>query len=155
MGSIVRDVDIEAPAPKVWSLLEDVRRLPDFSPSTISVENAPARLDAVGQSYAQVGSIFGKRYRSTWTVEELVEGRRIRSAGTVGPGVGYCLTQDLEPTGPATCHLRVAIDYRLPLGALGRLAARVGVERRAAAEAGEVLTGIKRVAERSDAPRPA
>ena len=153
MATIVQETDIDAPPEVVWALLGDVRRLPEFSPSTERVEDAPPVLDRVGQSYTQVGRLFGKRYRSTWTVEAFDPGRRIRSCGVIAPGVSYSLTQDLAPTASG-CHLTITIEYRLPLGPLGRLAAKFGVAGRASTEAAEVLTGLKRAAETSATAAP-
>ncbi|GAC1588183.1 MAG: hypothetical protein NVS3B21_03690 [Acidimicrobiales bacterium] len=153
MATIVQETDIKASPRAVWALLEDVRRLPEFSPSTERVDDAPAVLDRPGQTYTQVGRLFGKRYRSTWTVEEIDPGRRIRSRGVIGPGVSYLLTQDLAPTAVG-CHLTITIDYRLPLGPLGRLASKLGVAGRASTEAAEVLAGLKRAAETPAAADP-
>ncbi|GAC1306253.1 MAG: hypothetical protein NVSMB16_02100 [Acidimicrobiales bacterium] len=153
MATITQETDIDAPAETVWALLEDVRRLPEFSPSTVSVDDAPPVLDRPGQTYTQVGCLFGKRYRSKWTVEEIDPGRRIRSRGALGPGVSYTLTQALMPTNDG-CHLSIKIDYRLPLGPLGRLASKLGVAGRASTEAAEVIAGLKRVAENSAAVDP-
>lgn len=148
MSRMSRCVDIAAPANAVWPLLEDVRRLPEFSSATVAVEDAPERITAVGQTYVQVGRILGKRYSSTWRVVALEPRRLIGSEGSLGYGVSYCLTQSLDATGDDTCRLTITIDYSVPGGLLGRLAAKAGVEQQAGREAQAVLDGIKRVAER-------
>ena len=43
--------------------------------------------------------------------------------------------------------MTLAIDYRLPFGPIGRLAAKLGAERRALDEAEQVLAGVARLAE--------
>jgi hypothetical protein len=43
--------------------------------------------------------------------------------------------------------MTLTIDYSLPFGPLGRLAGRLGVERKALDEAGQVLKGVARLAE--------
>jgi uncharacterized membrane protein len=146
--TITREVDIDAPPERVWTLLEDVRRLPEFSSSTLEVRDAPERLTAPGQGYTQVGRLLGKKYTSRWTVVDLEPGRRIRSEGTVGPGVRYCLTQELQGRGPDKTRLSVVMDYSLPGGPLGRLAAKAGIEARATREAQAVLDGIRAAVER-------
>ncbi len=147
MSSIEREVVIEAPLPDVWALLEDVRRLPEFSSSTVEVRDAPARITGVGQTYVQVGRILGKTYESTWRVVALDPQQRIASEGSLGHGVSYCLTQLLERITDDTTRLRIQLDYSVPGGVLGRLAARAGVEAQAAREAQAVLDGIRRVVE--------
>lgn len=147
MATIRRSVDIDAPASAVWALLEDVRRLPEFSDSTEEVREAPERLTRPGQRYIQVGRLLGKRYSSTWTVQDIQPGRRIRSEGRVGPGVTYCLTQSLASHDGDRTRLEITIDYSLPGGLLGRLADRAGVASRAEHEAQQVLDGVKRTVE--------
>jgi uncharacterized protein YndB with AHSA1/START domain len=49
VSTIKRSIDIDAPAERVWDLLEDVRRLPEYSASTDEVREAPERLTTVGQ----------------------------------------------------------------------------------------------------------
>ncbi len=147
MPTIEHDVEIERPAGAVWAVLEDVRRLPEFSASTVAVRDAPERLTEVGQTFRQEVKVLGRRFDSEWVVTALDPGRSLTIEGDVGYGVRYCLTESLDPLGPDRCRFRLRIDYRLPLGVLGRVAGRLGVERRAEAEAGEVVAGMKRLVE--------
>ncbi len=147
MPTITRSVDIAAPASQVWDLLEDVHRLPEYSDSTDEVRDAPPRLTAVSQSYEQVGRLLGMRLTSRWRVVALEPGRLIRSVGTLAPGVRYTLTQRLAALPDGSSRLEIDIDYTVPGGALGRLAARAGAESRAAREAQQVLDGIRATVE--------
>lgn len=147
MSTIKRSVDIAAPAERVWDLLEDVRRLPEYSESTDEVREAPERLTAVGQEYVQVGRLLGMKLASRWQVIALEPGRLLSSEGTLAPGVRYTLTQRLEPLPGDATRLWLEIDYTVPGGALGRLAARAGAEGRAGHEAQAVLEGIRATAE--------
>jgi uncharacterized membrane protein len=145
--TIEHAVEIERPAADVWAVLEDVRRLPEFSASTVAVRDAPSRLTEPGQTFHQEVKVLGRRFDSEWVVKELEPGRRLTIEGDVGYGVRYCLIESLEARGPHRCRFAIRIDYRLPLGVLGRVAGRLGVERRAEAEAGEVVAGMKRLVE--------
>jgi uncharacterized membrane protein len=147
VATIEHDQVIERPAGAVWAILEDVRRLPELSRSTIEVRDAPDRLTSVGQTFTQVVKVVGKRFESTWVVTAFEPGRSFAIEGDVGYGVRYCLRETVEPLGDDRCRFRLHITYTLPLGALGRLAGRLGVEHRATAEAEEVVEGLKRVAE--------
>jgi hypothetical protein len=80
-------------------------------------------------------------------VTALEPGRSLTIEGDVGYGVRYCLTESLEELGPDRCRFGLHIEYRLPLGVLGRVAGRLGVERRAEAEAGDVVAGMKALVE--------
>ena len=147
MSRITRNVDIAAPVERVWDLLENVRRLPEYSASTQEVRDAPERLTAVGQEYVQVGRLLGVKLASRWRVAALEPGRLLSNVGTIAPGVCYTLTQRLEPLPGDRTRLWIEIDYTVPGGRLGRLAARAGAEQRAAREAQEVLDGIRATAE--------
>src|SRR3954470_20813729 len=97
MSTITRNVDIAAPVDRVWDLLEDVRRLPEYSESTEEIRDAPERLTAVGQEYVQVGRLLGLKVSSRWQVLAIEPGRLLSSEGTLAPGVRYTLTQRLQP----------------------------------------------------------
>lgn len=154
MATIERTADIDATAESVWEVLEDVRLLPQLSESTEAVLDAPARLEAVGDSFRQVVRLLGRRYTSDWVVKAIEAGRLLSIEGTIGFGVGYCLTQEVAPLDGGRSRLTVTIDYRLPFGPVGRLAAKLGVEQRAAAESAEVVSGVKRMAEAGVPLRP-
>jgi uncharacterized membrane protein len=143
VSTIRRSTDIDVPVERVWELLEDVRRLPEYSAGTDEVRDAPDRLTAVGQEYEQVGRLLGVRLTSRWRVVAIEPGRMISSEGSLAPGVRYRLTQRLEALPAGGTTLSIEIDYTPPGGRLGRLAARAGAEQRAGREAQEVLDGIR------------
>jgi uncharacterized membrane protein len=147
VATIEHVVDIERPAAEVWAVLEDVRRLPEFSKSTVAVRDAPERLTRPGQTFRQEVRLLGRRFESEWVVVDLHPGECLQIEGDVGYGVRYCLVESLHALDGDRCRFGIRVTYRLPLGALGRLASRLGVERRAEAEAREVVSGLKRLAE--------
>lgn len=147
MSTMTRCADIAAPIERVWDLLEDVRRLPEYSESTEEVREAPERLTAVGQEYVQVGRMLGMKLTSRWRVTAIEPGHLLQSEGTLTRGVRYTLTQRLEPLPDGGTRLSIDIDYAIPGGALGRFAARAGAEGRAGREAQAVLDGIRATAE--------
>ena len=147
MGTIVRSVDIARPATEVWALLEDVRRLPEFSKSTVEVLDAPERLTHAGQHFRQVVRQIGRCFESDWEVLDIEPGRLLEIEGSVGFGVRYRLTESVDAVGTDASRMTLQVDYTLPFGPLGKVASRLGVERLAEREAGEVLEGLKRVIE--------
>lgn len=146
MSAVTRSVDIAAPADVVWEKVEDLRLMPQLSDSTISVDG-PARLTEVGQRFEQVVRLAGRHFRSTWTLLELDPGRCLTVEGELMRGVRYGITQAVEATVDDASRLTFDMTYELPFGLLGRLAGRLGAERRALSEADEVMAGIKRLAE--------
>lgn len=150
MATIEHTIEIDRPPADVWAVLEDVRRLPELSRSTVSVSDAPERLTAPGDRFRQVVKAVGKRFDSEWEVLELVPERRLVIEGSIGYGVTYRLLESIEPLdGSARTRFGVCIEYRLPFGPLGRAAERLGASRLAAQEAAEVATGLRRVVESS------
>lgn len=147
MATIQHEAVIDRPAADVWAILEDVRRLPELSKSTVEVRDAPPRLTGTGQTFTQVVSVLGKRFESEWEVTTFEPARSFSIEGDVGYGVRYCLREEVEALDAGRCRFRLHITYTLPLGVLGKVAGRLGVERRATAEAAEVVAGLKSVAE--------
>jgi hypothetical protein len=146
MSDAERALHVLAPAPIVWAVVEEVGRMPQLSKSTISVEG-PSRLTEVGQSFDQVVRLAGRHFRSSWTLVELDPGRCLRVEGELMRGVRYGITQAVHPLDDTSSRLTFTMTYELPFGLLGRLAGRLGAERRALSEADEVMAGIKRLAE--------
>ena len=66
---------------------------------------------------------------------------------SVLPGTHYRMTETIEANGSEATTFALTMEYRLPFGPLGRLAAKLGAEHRAADEAELVLDGVRRQAE--------
>jgi uncharacterized membrane protein len=138
--------EVDAPVADVWDVLVDVSMLPELSRSTTSVEvDGPLR--HVGQQFRQTVRLAGRRWSSDWSVVHLEERRRLAVEGSIAPGTGYRLDQQLQPADDDRTVLTVTATYELPLGPLGRLASRLGVERRVDDELRAVVAGVARVAE--------
>ena len=146
MNRVHRSVEIDAAPATVWAVLEDVRRLPDFSPSTVEVV-APAQLTARGQTFEQTVRLAGRSFTSTWEVTDIEPGERLVIEGSVLPGTHYRMTETIEANGSEATTFTLTMEYRLPFGPLGRLAAKLGAEHRATEEAQLVLDGVRRQAE--------
>jgi uncharacterized membrane protein len=143
MATIERSVDVERPADAVWAVLEDVRQIPVYSPSTVAVTEAPERITAAGQRFRQAIVVLGRRFESEWVVTELLPGRRVAMEGTIGVGARYCLVEEVAPQGPQRSRLTVRITFTVPGGLLGRVAEALGAQRRAQREAEQVLANLK------------
>jgi hypothetical protein len=138
--------EIRASRSSVWTVLTDVGRLPEISPSTVAVDG-PQRLERVGDRFEQTVKLAGKRFTSTWKVTEFETNTLLTVSGSVLPGTRYSMIERLEDIGDGRSRMTLTIEYSLPLGALGRLAGRLGAERKALQEANQVLDGVARLAE--------
>lgn len=152
MGTLSASIDVEAPSGAIWDVLADVRRLPELSPDTVEVRDAPDRLGGAGETFCQVVDVGRRRHEARWTVEELVPGRRIVVSGRAPLGGRYRLTQEIAPRWPAAARVTMTVAYALPLGPLGRVAARLGVDDRVRSELDDVLGNLRRVVERKVRP---
>lgn len=150
MNEVRRAIEIDRPVAAVWAVLEDVRRLPELSPSTVEVL-APDRLEHAGQTFTQTVTLAGRRFTSEWEVLELEAGRRLVIEGSVLPGTRYRMAEELEAMPGDRTRFTLTMRYALPFGPLGRLAAKLGAEGRAVAEAEQVLVGVARLAGDPDA----
>jgi uncharacterized membrane protein len=145
VNEVRRSVEIDRPTSAVWAVLEDVRRLPDISPSTVEVV-APDRLERSGQTFTQTVTLGGKRFTSEWEVLEIDPGRRLVIQGSVLPGTRYRMTESIDALGDDRSRLTLTMAYKLPFGPLGKLAGKLGAEKRAIDEAEQVLVGVARLA---------
>lgn len=150
MNEVHRSVEIDRPADDVWAVLEDVRRLPDLSPSTVEVV-APDRLEREGQTFTQTVTLGGKRFTSEWEVLDIDPGRRLVIQGSVLPGTRYRMTESIEALDGDRTRLTLTMAYKLPFGPLGKLAGKLGAEKRAIDEAEQVLVGVARLVGDDDA----
>src|SRR5215211_5475219 len=114
MAKIERSTDIDVPAADVWTVLKDITRLPDPSPSTVEVRDAPRGPLRPGDQFVQVISAVGRREASTWTVLEVEAARCLVMEGTLRRGVHYRLRQAIEPLGDQRTRVTITVDYHLP-----------------------------------------
>jgi len=142
--------DIHASPSTIWAILEGVRLLPTLSPSTTAAVGPPA-LQQVGDRFDQTVKLGGRHFTSSWSVTGFEFERCLRVEGSVLPGTQHAITETITSESPTTATLTMSIDYTLPLGLLGRLAAKLGAERRALDEATQVVASIRETAERSPA----
>jgi uncharacterized membrane protein len=108
---------IDAPSDKVWEVMVDVTRWPEWTPTIDSVE----RLD---DGPLQVGSRARVRQpklpRALWEVTEVVEGRCF-TWEAMAPGMRTVARHEVVP-GPTGSEVTLSIQQR---GAMGAVAALV------------------------------
>ncbi len=144
MPTLREQVEIDASPHHVWQVLADVTLLPELSSSTTEVR-ADGLLARVGQTFEQTVRLAGRSWTSTWQVDEIDPGQLLRIAGSLPGGTPYRMAQRLDGLGGGRSRLVIEASYELPMGSLGRLASRLGVERRARNELREVLEGVARM----------
>jgi uncharacterized membrane protein len=154
MTSFSSSVTVARPIDEVWDVWSDVRILPQLSPSTVEVRDAPERLTEVGQGFLQIVQAAGKCFESTWTVIDIVDEDHLTIEGSVGRGPRTQLPARVEDLGGDRTRLTLEVEYKLPFGPLGRLASRLGIERLARRESDEVLQNLAALLEARDVVTP-
>lgn len=114
---------IACPAERVWTVLSDVERWPEWTASMTSVE-----LDGPLEVGTTVKIRQPRLPATTWTVTEHVPGRSFAWRSTA-PGSTVIGQHEVTPRGDGTSRLRLTLDQTGPLGSLVGLVYR-GLTRR-------------------------
>ena len=146
MTKIVQEVVVSCPPNRVFALLSDVERLPEFSEMTVEVKNGPGRPLQAGDHFDQVVKVVGVEFDTEWEVTELVADKLIRIEGRSKSNGRASLTETLTPDAEG-CRVRLEVDYDPPLGIIGEIADKLVFERRHEDEAEHVLAGLKGLCE--------
>ena len=124
------DRAIDAPATSVWSVMIDVARWPEWTPTVTEVRH-------LGHPAFGVGSRVQIRQprlpRAVWQVTRLEEGRAFTWEST-GPGIRSIGHHEVTPT-EAGCAVRLSIEQAGPMGAVAALAWKRLIQRYVETEA--------------------
>jgi uncharacterized protein YndB with AHSA1/START domain len=150
--SIVASTTIPAPPEKVFELISDTTRYPDWAENTLEVvrTDGPAR---VGSTYDERNIVFGPvKSSSRWTVVEHDPPRR-----SLHRGEGIALARsasiefDLVPVGEST-ELTLTFRYVPAFGPIGAAIDSLVARRSLEASIRESLANLAAIAERELAP---
>jgi uncharacterized membrane protein len=139
-------IEINAPSDRVWSVMRDIERWSEWTPSITSIERLDTGPFGVG-SRALIRQ--PKSLPAKWEVTEMDEGKAFTWV-TRRPGVMATARHSIEPA-PGGSKASLLLEFS---GFLGPLVARLTrnlCERYLALEA----KGLKERSERSEAPPPA
>ena len=144
MATIHQSIDIDAPMERVFAILSDPKRLPEYVPGVISVENIQQTEQHVGDSFRATYSVLGLHFPMTFTATEYEHPTKLtrRFEG----GMKGTWTWLLEPRGNST-HLTTAMEYEMAGGILGKAMNAVLVERMNEKNAKGMLKNLKLVSE--------
>ncbi len=118
MGQYRETFRIGAPVGRLWELMSDPDRLPEWNGAFDRVENATGRLDVVGTTYTQVIRVAGIELRGDWEITEVKPSRRRGFRGTP-PGCAACTgSETFEPVNGGTDYT-IDMEYTLRGGLVG------------------------------------
>ena len=126
MATIAKSTVIGAPAERVFAILTDPDRLPQYAPGVGRVEDVRRSPDGILSSGRIIYSVMGIDFPMTVTIAEHAPPRRlvVRMAG----GIDGTQTWTLEPQGDAT-RLGNRVEYEVRGGLLGKAINTLLVER--------------------------
>jgi carbon monoxide dehydrogenase subunit G len=117
-------IDIAAPPDQVWSVLIDVERWPEWTPSMTSIERFDAGPFVVG---SRVHIQQPKLLPATWTITELAPGKSFTWV-TGRPGLHVIARHRIEPTYQAS-RVTFSVEFEgLLLKLVGRTFRKINEE---------------------------
>lgn len=146
MSTLTRATTVACPPDRVYAILAEVERLPEFSDMTVAVRNGPGRPIRVGDTFEQVVRVLGKELESDWRVVELDAPSLLRFEGEAPGGARATLIERLTPEGDGT-RVELEVDYDLPLGILGQAVDAVYLHSKNESQAEEILDKLKSLCE--------
>lgn len=112
-GSVV----INAPVEKVYGLLTETKRLPEWMPLLIEVSEIQG--EGVGQTFSWKYKFIGITFHGKSTIVERVENKKSVVKSTAG--VEAVWTWDLSQEGSGT-KVDLVVEYTIPVPVLGKFA---------------------------------
>jgi uncharacterized protein YndB with AHSA1/START domain len=139
-------IEIAAPPERVWEVVMDPRRLPDWVTIHRQLGPVPEQLRR-GSRFEQTLNLRGAPLHVEWTVVDVDAPRRAVWAGR-GPAHSQAsIVYELHPAGEGT-RFDYTNEFKPPGGALGAVAGRVLVGGLSQREALRSLQRLKRLVER-------
>ena len=124
-------VDISAPPPRVWDVMSDVERWPEWTPSVTGIKRLDKGPFAVGSRVV----IRQPRFPPAWWKITAIEPGRSFTWTSLAPGLRVVARHWVDPT-PTGSRATLSLELQGPLGGLfGRLTKDI-TERYLAFEAG-------------------
>ena len=149
MSSLSRSTVIDCPPDRVYAVLSNVERLPEFSEMTAEVRNGPERPIRLGDRFEQVVKVLGAELETEWEVVELSPPNLLRFEGTATGGARATLVERLSSSGGGTL-VELEVDYDLPLGILGKAVDAAFLHGKNEEQAEQILVRLKELCERPD-----
>jgi uncharacterized membrane protein len=142
MALIQRAIDVEAGRDRVFALLTDLDRLPEWATIVVETRDVSELPLRPGCRFRQTLRVVGRELESEWRVTELEAERRISYEATAPGGGSMTMRQTVTPRDGGS-RVQLEIDYELPGGLLGELVDRAFVEEQNEREADRSLANLK------------
>lgn len=119
---------IDAPIERVFELVTDYARYPDWNPLYVEVKEVRGPVDKVGTRIHAVMRLLGHRMEGWSEIVEIDPPTYVKFEGTSTEGGKLTLIDRLTRAGTGT-DVETESEYELPAGFLGHIADKLFVER--------------------------
>jgi uncharacterized protein YndB with AHSA1/START domain len=139
-------IEIDAPPERVWEVVMDPQRLPDWVTIHRHLRDAPARLTR-GSTFEQTLNLRGANLHVVWTVVDVDPPRRAVWEGQGPAHSRASIVYELRSDGKRGTIFDYTNEFRPPGGPLGAVAGRVLVGGLSQREAQRSLQRLKQLIE--------
>src|ERR671931_2510400 len=126
MAEIHKSVTIDAPAERVFDLLDDPSAIPSYTPNIERIEDVRQSEQRIGDTFRVIYKAVGMTFEEKFTVIE--HNRPTRLGSRFENGMKGTFVYQVTPQGEQTT-LTVDVQYELPGGALGKAVDALLLER--------------------------
>jgi uncharacterized protein YndB with AHSA1/START domain len=148
MSKLEREIHIDASAEAVYDKLTDPNCLGEWVSVHDALEEAPSGNVEVGDTLVQRMKVAGRKFKITWHVDEADRPSRVVWTGKGPMGSKATATYEIKANGGDGVTFSYMNEYKLPGGALGKLAGRAVVGA-SGGEADKSLENLKKLIEDS------
>ncbi len=149
MAEIHKTVTIDAPADKVFEIVDNPENFPRYVPNVSQVVDVRLSDRRVGDTFRVIYKVLGVTFDEKFTTTDYQRPDRITS--TFEGGMTGTFRWSFEPQAGQT-KLSVDIDYRVAGGAIGKAVDALLLERTNEKSIDEMLQNLRRIAEQAGAP---
>ena len=152
MAEIHKSVTVDAPAAKVFDLLDDPHAIPTYTPNVERVEDVRQTEQRVGDTFRVIYKAAGMTFEEKFTITEYR--RPTQLASSFENGMKGTFVYQVSPQGEQTT-LTVDVHYELPGGPLGKAVDALLLERTNEKTIEKQLDNLRQAVQRSSStPQP-
>lgn len=146
MPRLEHELFIEAPPERVFELLAQPERTPEWSPSVVSMRRIDSGPISVGSLTEGVVKVLGTTQRAKGRCTAFDPPRRLVIHSSTNLGGKSLSDTELVPEGTGT-RLRARLEYSVPGGGLGKLLNKLVAEEQIRGDLEQGLRRFKTIAE--------
>ena len=146
MARLQQELFVDAPPERVFALLAQPERTPEWSPNVLSIRRTSEGPIEVGSTTETVVRALGTRQRAIGRCTVFDPPRRLVIESRTDLGATSRSDSELTPEGRGT-RLRATLDYIVPGGGVGKLFDKLVAERQTRQDFEQALRRLKALLE--------